>query len=59
MKNYNNIKLNENKCDKHNKIYASYCFDCNIHLCKDCLKKGEHGYHYKINIIEILPVNKK
>ena len=24
-------------------------------LCKDCLKLGGHSYHYKINIIEILP----
>ena len=36
-------------------LYLSYCFDCNNHLCKDCLKTGNHKYHYKINIIEILP----
>ena len=57
MKQYNNIKLNDDKCDFHKKEYLSYCFDCNRHLCKDCLKKGDHRYHYKINIIEILPEN--
>ena len=55
MKQYNNIKLNDDKCDELKKEYLSYCFDCNIHLCKDCLKKGKHRYHYKINIIEIIP----
>ena len=55
MKKYNNIKLNDNKCDKHKEEYLSYCFDCNIHLCKECLRTGEHSYHYKIYIIEILP----
>ena len=55
MKNFNNIKLNDDICDKHKKEYLSYCFDCNIHLCQDCLKTKEHSYHYKINIIEILP----
>ena len=55
MKQYNKIKLNDDKCDVHKKEYLSYCFDCNNHLCKDCLKTGNHKYHYKINIIEILP----
>ena len=55
MKKYNNIKLNDNKCDKHKEEYLSYCFDCNIHLCKECLRTGEHSYYYKIYIIEILP----
>ena len=57
MKQYNNIKLNKDKCDEHKKEYLSYCFDCNEHLCKDCLEKGEHIYHYKTYIIEILPKN--
>ena len=57
MKQYNNVKLNDDKCAKHKKEYLSYCFDCNCHLCKDCLKTKEHSYHYKINIIEILPEN--
>ena len=55
IKQYNNIKLNDDKCEKHKKEYLVYCFDCNIHLCAECLKQGNHIYHYKINIIEILP----
>ena len=49
MKKYNDIKLNDKKCNKHNnEEYFSYCFDCNIHLCKECMKSKEHNYHYKI-----------
>ena len=59
MKNYNDIKLNDDKCDMHKKEYLSYCFDCNIHLCQDCLKTKKHNYHYKIYIIEILPEDEK
>ena len=59
MKHYNNVKLNDDKCDKHKKEYLSYCFDCNIHLCQYCLKTKEHSYHYKINIIEVLPEDEK
>ena len=44
MKHYNNIKTNCDKCDKHKNEYLSYCFDCHIHLCKDCLKTREHSY---------------
>ena len=46
---------NNSKCNKHKEDYLSYCFECNKHLCKKCLKAGEHGYHYKINIIEVIP----
>ena len=50
------IILNNCKCNKHKEEdYLSYCFECNMHLCKKCLKTGEHGYHYKINIIEVIP----
>ena len=59
MKHYNEVKLNDDKCDKHKKEYLSYCFDCNIHLCQDCLKTKVHSYHYKINIIEVLPEDEK
>ena len=50
--------LNNSICNKHKKEYLSYCFECNMHLCKKCLITGEHSYHYKINIIEIIPNNK-
>ena len=56
MKQYNKIKLNDDKCDVHKKEYLSYCFDCNNHLCKDCLKSGEHKYHYKINIKKLIHI---
>ena len=59
MKKYNNIKLNDDICEKHKKEYISYCFDCNIHLCQDCLKTKKHNYHYIINIIGILPEDEK
>ena len=55
MKKYNNIKINNDKCNIHNNKYISYCFDCNIHLCKECLKNREHINHYKNYIIEINP----
>ena len=57
VKKYNNLKLNDDKCDAHKKEYLSYCFDCNKHLCENCLKTKKHGYHSKIYIIEILPEN--
>ena len=57
MKIFNKGKLNDKMCNKHNKEYLVYCFDCNTHLCKEYLKLGEHRYHYKINIIEIIPDN--
>ena len=57
MKKYNDIKLNDKICKKHNEEYLSYCFECNKHLCKECLKTGEHSYHYKIILIEIVPNN--
>ena len=58
MKKYNNIKINDNICSIHNKEYYSYCFDCNMHLCKECIKLREHSYHYKIYLFEIIPENK-
>jgi len=57
MKKYNSIELHNNKCNVHKEEYIVYCFECNAHLCRECLKLGEHGSHYKINIIEIIPNN--
>lgn len=50
--------LNEDVClihsDSENKNkYVSFCFDCNKHLCRKCLKDRTHLTHYKNNIIEI------
>ena len=53
MRKYNSITINNHICDKHNKEYFSYCFECNIHLCLDCLKLCEHTKHYKCNLIEL------
>ena len=53
MKKYNSQLINGQICEKHNKLYSSYCFECNIHLCQECLTSFEHTYHYKVNIIEL------
>ena len=55
----NNIISNNSKCNKHKEDYLSYCFECKMHLCNKCLVTGEHAYHYKINIIEVMPTNEK
>ena len=53
---YDNI--NKDVCEIHNNNkYMSFCFDCNKHLCKECLKTRDHIYHTKNNIIEIQPIN--
>ena len=50
----------EDKCKKHkHKKYISYCFDCNLHLCEDCLKSRFHINHSKNNIIEIKPIKEE
>jgi hypothetical protein len=38
-------------CLKHNKIYSSYCFDCNYNICSICEEK--HKDHNLINLSEI------
>ena len=50
-------KLNDKICNTHNKEYYSYCFDCNLHLCKECISSKKHNYHYKIYLEEITPDN--
>ena len=56
-----NIDKDYEKCFKkeHYKKYESYCFDCGMHLCEECLKPREHFSHYKINLKEILPKKKE
>ena len=58
---WKNIKKNiEDKCKKHkNKKYLSYCFDCNLHLCEECLNSRFHFNHNKNNIIEIKPIKEE
>ena len=61
MKEYNNIKLNSDECEIHNRNnrYICYCFDCNRHLCKECLETRSHINHIKKNIIEIKPMDEE
>ena len=64
MRKFNNQKINKDTCDLHsskslNNEYISYCFDCNCHLCNECLKTRTHINHIKNNIIEIKPMNEE
>ena len=54
-KKYNDYNINKDKCEDHNNNYEIYCFDCNNHLCKECLKSRNHINHHKINIAEKQP----
>ena len=55
----------EDKCTKHSldsfcdNNYISYCFDCKIHLCKECLKSRIHINHKKNYLIEIQPTQEE
>ena len=56
IKNIQLSDLNEfkDKCEIHkDNNYKIYCFDCERHLCKKCLKSGEHMNHTKNYIEEI------
>ena len=59
MKKYNKKEINNDECEMHNKKYLNYCFDCNRHLCKECLKTRTHLNHIKNNIIEIEPIKEE
>jgi len=62
MEKYKQRNVNNDTCQKHsskNNKYMSYCFDCNCHLCEECLKTREHICHNKNNIIEIKPINEE
>ena len=44
------------KCILHfYKKNEAYCFDCNRHLCSECLRSGIHKLHRKVNMVEIIP----
>ena len=50
----------KDECEKHqSKKFISYCFDCDNHLCEDCLKTGIHLKHVKNNIIEVKPIEEE
>ena len=59
MKRYNKKEINNDKCGIHKNKYVSYCFNCNCHLCEECLKTRTHLNHIKNNIIEIKPMNEE
>ena len=59
MKKYNKKKINNDECEIHKSKYISYCFNCNSHLCRECLKTRIHLNHNKNNIIEIKPMNEE
>ena len=55
-----NIEELKEKCKIHkNENYVSYCFECNCHLCNECLKTRIHINHRKSNIVEIKPLEKE
>ena len=49
----------EDKCKVHLKKNTNYCFDCNCHLCDECLKTRIHIHHKKSNIIEVKPIEEE
>ena len=38
------------KCETHNIKYSSYCTNCKIHLCNQCIYKQSHTNHNIINL---------
>ena len=52
-----NTKINKDICDIHEEKFINFCFNCNKHLCKECLKTRKHLHHDKNSIIEIQPNN--
>ena len=64
MRKFSSEKINTDICYKHSSKnntfeYVSYCFDCNCHLCNECLKTRTHINHIKNNIIEIKPMKEE
>ena len=58
MKKYNDNKNLNERCELHEnktKKFINYCFDCKLHLCKECLKSKIHKTHNKVNIFESQP----
>ena len=55
MKKYIDNKNLNDKCEKHNSEYRSYCLECKSHLCKECLKSKIHKKHYHVYLEEEQP----
>ena len=55
MKKYLDNKNLKDICEKHNKEYICYCFDCKNHLCNDCIQTKIHKKHNKEYISKIKP----
>ena len=62
MKSQNNKQLNDDICKVHtnnNEKYICYCFNCNYHLCEECLKSRTHLKHNKNSITEVKPIQEE
>jgi len=60
MEKYKKSNINQDICTNHSyKKYVSYCFDCNKHLCEECLVEREHINHYKNYLLEIKPIKEE
>ena len=61
--NIDKLQWDEDICKEHisckNNKFVSFCFDCNCHLCEECLKSRAHICHNKNNIIEIKPIKEE
>ena len=55
MLRYRNEHIIDDKCQYHNKKYNFFCFECNKHLCEQCLRMNNHIIHNKIYINEVQP----
>ena len=60
MEKFQDIKNLNERCEIHNNIndyikYVNYCFECKLHLCKECLKSKIHKNHNKKYIFELQP----
>ena len=55
--------INEDICMEHSSHksnkYISFCFECNRHLCKECLGTRDHINHNKNNILEVKPIKEE
>ena len=59
----NNLQINMNKCNIHQREYTKYCIDCGIKICNYCLSNSSqdniHKSHKIVSILDFLPSNSK